>query len=736
MINSETIIDIVLKENAKILRTHYKVLLESQTKIAKATYRSTIGMERVVQIMKLANHASKDEKAILRNELHNLLQNKYKILKEEGILQYQFLLGNNESFYRAHKPSKFGDDLTSIREDFKYTNENKEPISVFVQGRVAHGFRNVFPLFDKNNNHIGAMEVSFSSDSFQWYLNHISKIHSHFIVNKKIFDAKVWQRDDLVLKYEQSAENMSYMIALGKKHLKEECVIENTQKLQAIREEISTHIILEKSFSLYFKYGKFDKHIEVISFLPIFSMDEKPLAWIISYEESSLIKSTLMNVWIVRGVLFFLSIILVFYIYKQLSTKEKIEVLTKRQETLLSLFDRGESVLFKWNNDENWSINYVSKSVQKLLNFNSINFMNGDITYLECIHKDDLARVIQEVEDGSNSNKDYFIHEPYRVITKDKNIKWVIDNTIVERDSDGKITHYIGYINDITALKNKEELLDEILNSSNNLIFLTNFKKVLLSNNKFKELIDKSFNDDVIDLFMNVDGYLHQGLLKENEDFIGLLSRTKAENRVVSIIDKHLEVKAFAVSVSKVDNNSKCLVTLTDITKMKEQQIATAKKVYVDALTKVYNRNKFDEVLKDEFIYVKRYKHPLSIAILDVDKFKDFNDTYGHLTGDEVLITLAQTVNNSVREADTFARWGGEEFVILFKETRRDIAKEVSQKLKEKIQANKHEVAGTITASFGVTEYQEGDTVESIFMRCDEALYLAKENGRNRVEVL
>jgi len=344
--------------------------------------------------------------------------------------------------------------------------------------------------------------------------------------------------------------------------------------------------------------------------------------------------------------------------------------------------------------------------------------------------------VSQEVEDGSIASKDYFIHKPYRVITKDEKIKWVIDNTIVERDSDGNITHYIGSINDISALKEKEELLDEILNTSNNVIFLTDFQDVLLSNHKFKELIDKSFNHDIINLFVQVDGYLHAGVLKENEDFISLLSRTEIENRVVSIIDKHLNTKAFTISVSKVDNNSKCLVTLTDITKMKEQQVATAKKAYTDGLTQVYNRNKFDEVLKDECIYTKRYERPLSIAIIDIDKFKDFNDTYGHLIGDEVLISLAQTVNSSLRETDTFARWGGEEFVILFKETRADVAKQVSQKLKDKIQANTHELAGTITASFGVTEYKKGDTIESIFKRCDEALYLAKENGRNRVEVL
>jgi diguanylate cyclase (GGDEF)-like protein len=178
------------------------------------------------------------------------------------------------------------------------------------------------------------------------------------------------------------------------------------------------------------------------------------------------------------------------------------------------------------------------------------------------------------------------------------------------------------------------------------------------------------------------------------------------------------------------------LVTLSDITKLKEYQIETEKKVYLDNLTQVYNRNKFDQIFEEELERAKRYHSSFTVAILDIDNFKDFNDAYGHMIGDEVLIKLAQTVNKSVRETDIFARWGGEEFVILFKNTSIERAKAVSLKLKNKIEENEHPDAGKITASFGLSEYIDGDTVESLFNRCDEALYRAKENGRNRLEVM
>jgi diguanylate cyclase (GGDEF)-like protein len=97
---------------------------------------------------------------------------------------------------------------------------------------------------------------------------------------------------------------------------------------------------------------------------------------------------------------------------------------------------------------------------------------------------------------------------------------------------------------------------------------------------------------------------------------------------------------------------------------------------------------------------------------------------------------LARSIGKNIRVTDTFARWGGEEFVILLKETDAKTAVLLCQKLKDKIQELKHPSAGSITASFGVTEYMDGDTLESIFKRCDEALYKAKENGRNRVEYI
>ena len=142
------------------------------------------------------------------------------------------------------------------------------------------------------------------------------------------------------------------------------------------------------------------------------------------------------------------------------------------------------------------------------------------------------------------------------------------------------------------------------------------------------------------------------------------------------------------------------------------------------------------KIIVSEVKNAKRNQIPLSIAILDIDKFKEFNDNYGHLIGDEVLIMLADYIQGYIRETDIFARWGGEEFVILFRGINESQAKKVSDKIREHLLKLEHATAGHISASFGVTELKDDDTVETMFKRCDKALYKAKENGRNRVESL
>ncbi len=156
----------------------------------------------------------------------------------------------------------------------------------------------------------------------------------------------------------------------------------------------------------------------------------------------------------------------------------------------------------------------------------------------------------------------------------------------------------------------------------------------------------------------------------------------------------------------------------------------------IDTLTGIYNKGKFNQLLEAELKKVKRYNRPLGLIIFDIDHFKKINDTYGHQVGDYVLKTVANIVKNNIRNTDIFARWGGEEFVIIAPETDINGTKILAEKLRNAIEEYNFDTVGKVTASFGVTEAVPEDTTDSIVHRADEALYLAKEKGRNRVEIM
>lgn len=129
---------------------------------------------------------------------------------------------------------------------------------------------------------------------------------------------------------------------------------------------------------------------------------------------------------------------------------EKIEYENK---LLLSLFELGDVVLFKWKNDKEWSVEYVSASVEKLFGYTVNEFLNKEITYKDIIYKDDFLQVDKEVKYRIENELFFFKHKPYRVVTKDKQIKWVLEYIVTNKDKEGNVENFIGYILDITDLK-------------------------------------------------------------------------------------------------------------------------------------------------------------------------------------------------------------------------------------------------------------------------------------------
>jgi diguanylate cyclase (GGDEF)-like protein len=153
-----------------------------------------------------------------------------------------------------------------------------------------------------------------------------------------------------------------------------------------------------------------------------------------------------------------------------------------------------------------------------------------------------------------------------------------------------------------------------------------------------------------------------------------------------------------------------------------------------DALTGLYNRRKFNALFANELLRCKRYGTPLSLIMVDIDRFKCVNDNFGHLVGDLVLVEVAQLLADRLREADTLSRWGGEEFMILAPHTELAQALMFAEQLRAVLEGNRFSSVGKLTCCLGVTQQGDNDTVDWMIHRADTALYHAKNNGRNRVE--
>ena len=158
--------------------------------------------------------------------------------------------------------------------------------------------------------------------------------------------------------------------------------------------------------------------------------------------------------------------------------------------------------------------------------------------------------------------------------------------------------------------------------------------------------------------------------------------------------------------------------------------------VNYDGLTKIHNRLYFNEYLSKEINSSTRYNRNLSLIFFDIDFFKKTNDTYGHDVGDIVLKELCTLIKNNIRKSDLFARIGGEEFSIIAPETTLDQALILTEKLRKLVEEHCFANNLKITISLGVTPFQLGDNSKTLFKRADNALYLAKHNGRNRSEVV
>ncbi len=313
--------------------------------------------------------------------------------------------------------------------------------------------------------------------------------------------------------------------------------------------------------------------------------------------------------------------------------------------------------------------------------------------------------------------------------TQKASLLFMISSDIVsQKVFNSEQSHYVksefcGFMFDKQVLSNQPELTLEQLHIINEAIaseakkYIDTEKSFSLCFRSDKVFNNKSISIDFLPVF-NLQGKKVAYIINyEIDEVLDLLS---AKNKTLIVI---LSILSFVLS----------LILSLIYRYFKTREASIHEMATHDALTKIYNRYGLQEVLEQKVGEFKRYKRDLSVIFFDIDHFKQVNDTYGHSAGDEVLKKLSNLIAQNIRTSDIFARWGGEEFILVLPETSLFDAVILAEKLRKKIEEYDFEKPPHLTCSFGVTDMNEHEDEKEMLRRVDEFLYRAKELGRNRI---
>ncbi|MGB5791844.1 PAS domain-containing protein, partial [Poseidonibacter sp.] len=617
-----------LENKMQTLETNYLITLDYFINDVKSVKSEITNNKTNIKILEQALVSNQEQKIKLRKKLNDSMTMFFEKMKQRGIIQIQFVDPSNKSFLRMNYPDKFGDELNDIRYSFNYVRQTKKDIFGFEHGRTVNAFRYVFPFFNENKKYLGAVEISLSSDYLQEKLININKIHTHFLINKNVFLANTLLNESFKSRYIKSIEHKDYFYSKPDNedmfHL-----ISGKKILESLKEKIDKKMTKNEKFYLY---KVFSKNVNIISFLPIQNIKkDKTIAYLVSYTEDKNVYNILLRHKIINIIFFIIMLFLFYFVYKNLNHKKnlvrevkiktrelrkvkkeleflnenleiKVKEKTKEQDILLSLFDIGDTVLFKWKNDKSWTIEHVSSNISKFLEFTSDEFYNENIKYSSFIHKEDIQRVTNEVKEASSSNKSYFKHEPYRVITKSAKIKWVLDYTVIIRNEKNEIISYIGYILDITEERENEKLFFEqskmasmgemIGNIAHQwrqpLSVISTISTGAVLNKEFGLLSDEMFVKDMDIINKNV-----QYLSRTIDDFRNFIKgdRTASSFFIKDCIDSFLHL----IEGSKKSNNINMVLDIKD-----DIKLYAYPNELIQCFLNLFNNAKDELISKDE----------------------------------------------------------------------------------------------------------------------------------------
>lgn len=261
---------------------------------------------------------------------------------------------------------------------------------------------------------------------------------------------------------------------------------------------------------------------------------------------------------------------------------------------------------------------------------------------------------------------------------------------------------------------------------------------VVSANQKFKELFLIAKEVDVTDF--KIEDFIPEDVrhkhIGHREKFIASQRTSAMEDRnsIFRALKSNGEIFSANISIANISREKKAGVLV--IIKDRTEEELLAQEAYTDYLTRSHNRRYAEKKLEEAMYRRNRYDERLSIMLIDIDNFKTINDQMGHTSGDEVLMNVVKTLESNLRSSDTFARWGGDEFIVYLPATSNLGAKEIAEKFLCLVRSNYVDHQIKVTISIGIAEAQKNQSAEDLLKLADSALYLAKENGRDQFAIV
>lgn len=652
-----------------------------------------------------------------RKKLYALVKPFFKTLQEESsyVKLMHFHLPNGESFLRLHKPNKYGDNIAQKRPMAAAVHQKQCSLNGFEAGIFMLAYREFLPIFH-NGKYIGAVEIGSRPDQVLSQTDYLIGVKGAlFVKENKIIEYSekdTFKIDDFRLQYNT---------------LKEKELVKLLPKDYDFKEHIQIPY-KDKTYIVYpFDMLDYDNKLsaKVVYFHDITSMVDA-------------FKTTVKQlVVLLVGLLGILVLVISVGFSKIIDVIEKVnEELQEQKDELEAIFQTSKDGIAILDATDTKFL-FFNESYLKMTGYTKEELLEKKCAQMSV--KEDIQKAIQALE--VVLEKGFLENFEKGCVRKDGSVIKVNMSLALMPDK----KRILVAAKDITELKRKEKLINDYVR--------------LIDENIITSSTDLDGNITYVsNAFCKISGYSKAELLGQNhriirhpdidESLYEQMWETVQKSKIWQgeIKNRKKDGDAYWVKASiypTYDENG----IKTGYTAIR-QDITDKKRVeeisITDGLTNIHNRRYFNETFPKAINVAKRKNEMLCFLIMDIDHFKQYNDTYGHQKGDEVLIKVAQAIKESINRGDDYCfRLGGEEFGVLFKAQSKQKAVFLAEAIKQNIenlhiQHEKNSASSYITASMGLVCQYGADIVsmDEIYKEADEMLYKAKESGRNKVFTL